>query len=471
MSPAESGSKYTEISRFEEIEIGETSSRASGVVFFVLCLIPILSTVLYGGVDSGTWVVISLLAGIIALAWLTDAWLGKAFLVDRNSMLLPIAGMIAIGLVQLVPVFSSGLGSDLLPTQYSQPISADPYSTRLFVIRLIVYFVFFAAALTFINTERRLKQLTVIVISLGAITAFFGILQFLAKPEAIYGLRATPNAIPFGPFVNQHHFAAFTELGFGLAVGLMAGKAVKRDKMLLLAVAALMMVVAAVLTGSRGGFLSYAGIAAFILVAIAKLKPREGANGDTSATMQKAALAAAIVISIILVIGIVLFVGGDSSLSRLTGVAGVQADVSSGRIHFWTTAIKIFFDHPILGAGYDAFGVAFTRYDTWNGVFRVEQAHNDYLQTLADAGIAGFVCVAGFIYLLFRKGLRVISLTADPLRSSIAIGAMAGCFGILIHSFFDFPLRTPVNAFLFLLLAAAATVTVRTAEPKRRKSR
>ena len=141
---------------------------------------------------------------------------------------------------------------------------------------------------------------------------------------------------------------------------------------------------------------------------------------------------------------------------------GTPGDVSSGRIHFWTTALKIFMDHPIFGAGYDAFGVAFTRYDTWNGVFRIEQAHNDYLQTLADAGIAGFVCVAAFIFWLFKKGFGVIAEATDLFRSSSSVGALAGCFGILIHSFFECPLRTPVNAFLFLILAAIATVTIKT---------
>lgn len=462
MSSGETGTGKTKISRFEKLDVGDTASRASGVVFFVLCLIPILATALYGGVDTGTWVLISILAGVLALAWIADAWLGKGFPVYRSVLLLPIAGMIMIGVIQLVPVFSGGLPNDLLAVQYDQPISMDPYSTRFFVIRLVVYFVFFAAALTYLNTEQRLKRLTTIVISLGAITAFFGILQFLAKPDAIYGLRETPGAIPFGPFVNQHHFAAFTELGFGLAVGLIAGRGVKRDKMVLLAVAALMMIVAALLTGSRGGLLSYVGIAGFILVAVARLEARRGNSVSGRRPIRIAAMAGAAIATVVLIVGVVLFVGGDSSLTRVATASGTPGDVSSGRIHFWTTALKIFMDHPILGAGYDAFGVAFTRYDTWNGVFRIEQAHNDYLQALADAGIAGFVCVAAFIFWLFKKGSGVIAEATDLFRSSSSVGALAGCFGILIHSFFDFPLRTPVNAFLFLLLAAIATVTIKT---------
>jgi O-antigen ligase len=61
--------------------------------------------------------------------------------------------------------------------------------------------------------------------------------------------------------------------------------------------------------------------------------------------------------------------------------------VTSGRSHFWGVAWQVFLANPIIGAGLDAFGVAYPKYDNWNGQFRVEQAHNDYLQILADAGI------------------------------------------------------------------------------------
>jgi hypothetical protein len=36
-------------------------------------------------------------------------------------------------------------------------------------------------------------------------------------------------------------------------------------------------------------------------------------------------------------------------------------------------------------------------------------------------------------------------------------GALAGCFAVLVHSFFDFTLHTTANALLFLTLAALAT--------------
>jgi O-antigen ligase len=155
---------------------------------------------------------------------------------------------------------------------------------------------------------------------------------------------------------------------------------------------------------------------------------------------------------------LVLFLGDVDSLLRGTGMSGGTGDLTSGRIYFWRAAANIFFDHPLIGVGLDAFGAAYSSYDSSSGLFRVEQAHNDYLQILADAGIAGFACVVAFIYFLLKKGTDVIRSSASGFRRGAAVGAMAGCVGILVHSFFDFPLRTPANAFVFLALAAIAIV-------------
>src|SRR5690606_31784555 len=99
---------------------------------------------------------------------------------------------------------------------------------------------------------------------------------------------------------------------------------------------------------------------------------------------------------------------------------------------------------------------AFPKYDTWPGRFRLEQAHNDYLQMLTDGGIIGLALVGIFIFLFARISLKNISNSTDAVHRSFVIGAFAGCLGIMIHSFFDFPLRTNSNIFFFALLAVIA---------------
>jgi len=447
----------------ENVIIGDESSRLSSIIFLLLCVVPMFTTVMFGGVDNMTWVIISVFWAAIILLWLAETWKGRGFLFNPSSLQIPIIGLITIGLVQLLPLGGDSGAEGLSGQQTSQALSLEPYATRFFAIRLVVYLVFFAGCLAFINNEKRLKKAVLMVIVFGAAMAFFGVLQRLANPDGIYGFRDTPQAKPFGPFVNQHHFAAFMQLTGGLTLSLLFGKNISREKQIMLATAIIIMGVAVVLTSSRGGILGFVAVFLFIILVnflTGRWMGERRSQAERSTVQRKIGTALAGVTLIIMILGVVLFVGGDDSLLRGIGVANSNVDISSGRLHFWPIAIRIFLDHPFIGAGFDAFGVAFTKYDTWSGALRVEQAHNEYLQTLADSGLAGFACIAGFIYLLFRKGLRTIS-DAKGLRREAAIGALAGCFGILIHSFFDFPLRTPSNAFFFLLLCAVATVPVK----------
>jgi O-antigen ligase len=289
----------------------------------------------------------------------------------------------------------------------------------------------------------------------GAGMGFYGILQRLANPDGIYGLRATPQAMPFGPFVNQHHFAAFMEMTGGLTLGLLFGEKTTRDRRILLALAIIIMGAAVAFTSSRGGMLAFGSVVAFVLM-LRIMSPEREPGTERSGYI--GALAAGLAL-LVIIFTLVLFLGGNDQLLRGTGAASAGADISTGRFHFWPIAYKIFLEHPILGSGYDSFAMAFTRFDTWPGLLRVEQAHNEYLQTLSDAGIAGFLSIAAFVALLFRQGLRVVRNTRGYRRYG-AIGALGGCFGILVHSFFDFPLRTYSNSFFFLLLAAIATVPI-----------
>ncbi len=449
---------------FEAVQISKTSSRLSGVIFFLLCLTLVFSTVDFGAVDQGSWVVLTIITFAIVALWFTDTWQEQAFLVNRHVLLLPLLGLILISILQILPLFQYTIPVGLIADPARATISLDPYATRLFIGRLVIYLVFFAAAITFLNNNRRLRKIILLIVIFGCVMAFFGILQRLANPDAIYGLRGTPQSIPFGPFVNQHHFAAFMEMTAGITFGFLFSNAVRRDKRLLIAIAAIVMGIATVMTSSRGGILSFAGTLIFALTANFMAQPSENIDANSSdGRQQKIAAIAGALALIILIFGIVLFLGADSSLMRGIGLGGGD-DVSSGRSHFWPIALQIFLDHPLFGAGFDSFGAAFTKYDSWPGTFRVEQAHNDYLQILADAGVVGFVCVAAYIYFLFRKGLGTITSSSDPFRRSAAVGALAGCFGILIHSFFDFPLRTPSNAFFFLTLTAIAIVHIK---PKR----
>lgn len=428
-------------------------TRYGKAAIVLIAAIPMLATIGYGAVDIWAIIPLSLLTALLIVLWTADSLKTGTLTFSMSELQLPIIGLILIGGIQLLPFGNSGVDA-VLADAAATSLTADPFATKFFIIRLGLLLVFFAAALRFLNGKRLVQWVTLSIIIFGSVMAFAGILQRLTSPDAIYGMRPTPQAIPFGPFVNQHHFAALMEMIVGVTLASLLGGALKRDKKALLLIALSLMLIAVIMIGSRGGFIGMFAVFGFVLIATYwrgghAAEPRAGGNGLK--------LAAGIAFVLLTAVGAVLFLSGADPLVRGLGMEVGVVDITSGRTHFWSVAWKIFLDNPVLGAGLDAFGIAFTRYDTWNGIFRVEQAHNDYLQILADAGIVGFVLVAAFIFLFFRRGLAVIRRSTNSGRRSIAIGAMAGCFGIMVHSFFDFPLRTPSNSYFFLMLAVLAT--------------
>ncbi|MCS6874540.1 MAG: O-antigen ligase family protein [Pyrinomonadaceae bacterium] len=415
-------------------------SHLSSSVFLLLLFILIFAPIAYGAVDTWAFATIALILLAVYLIWISDVIRSGQLKFSNNPLQLPILGLIVIGIIQLLPFRSVSVDSLSIVSS----ISLDPYATRFAVIQLFLYALFFSSALVFISDESRVRKTAIFAIVLGSLFAFLGILQQLTDPNTIFGFRIVKDAIPFGTFVNRHHFAAFMVMLAGLSFGIAYSKSLKSDRLILIWIAIIMMILAILMTGSRGAFLSLIATISLVLFLSERLSDFRGR------------LLVAVFVLFSSIVLLVILLGADEWLARSIGL-NIQQDISSGRFHFWAVAWRIFLDHPILGTGLDSFAVVFPKYDTWNGTFRVERAHNDYLQMLSDAGLLGFVCVIAFIYLLFSQAKRSIDGQKNDFLKGIKIGALAGCFGILVHSFFDFPLRTNSNAFYFLLLSCFAS--------------
>ena len=123
------------------------------------------------------------------------------------------------------------------------------------------------------------------------------------------------------------------------------------------------------------------------------------------------------------------------------------------RSNIWSVTLEVIKANLPFGAGLGAFGVAYTPHDTMSGLERAEQAHNDYLQVLADAGLVGLIIGAFFLVRLFMLGKEALAIR-NNYRQGIAFGALAGIFAILVHSIFDFVLHTTAVSVLFVTLIA-----------------
>jgi O-antigen ligase len=305
----------------------------------------------------------------------------------------------------------------------------------------------------------------------GFVLAIFGLTQSFTSPTKVYWIRELPQSTAFGPFINRHHFAGYMELTIALPLGLLFSGAVDKEKRMLYLFAAGLMGVALVMTTSRGGIISLVLEILFLVVVTGIWRTQNERRKIRSASRLKG-VAIRIGLATALLVGLffgVLALGGEFSINRFIDSVNTD-DPTTGRAHFWAVTLDIIKAHPVVGTGLGAFGVVYTRYDSRNGLFRLEQAHNDYLQVLSDAGIIGGVLALSFIVLLFYKAIARAK-SRDDFRRGVALAALSGCFAVMVHSFFDFTLHTTSNALLFLVTAALATLNGRVESPPRKRRR
>src|SRR6266849_2314038 len=291
---------------------------ASRFSFLIICLAIILSALAYGTVHA--WSLAGFFIGSVVLLvlWVIDSWNLGTLRVSRNILQLPLLGLLALGLIQLLPLRNSDVGSLSLPLVHS--LSFNPYATRFIVIEIVALLIYFGATLVFVDTPKRLRLLVRTITIFGFFLAIFGLTQSFASPTRVYWIREMPQSQAFGPFINRHHFAGYMELTMALPLGLIFSNAIEREKKFIYMFAAALMAVALVMTNSRGGIVSLVAELLF-LVSMMGIRRRHGKKrSEKQPRLKNAAARAGLALAMVIVLfGGVALLGGEEALSRLVG--------------------------------------------------------------------------------------------------------------------------------------------------------
>jgi O-antigen ligase len=250
--------------------------------------------------------------------------------------------------------------------------------------------------------------------------------------------------MPFGPYVNRNHFAAFAELVIPVAlVPLFLGK-VRRERVFLVALFALVPTVALLLSTSRGGIISFVVqlIILVLLLLIRRVRSRQMIVGGL--VVVTAALA-------------VSWIGVQQLLNRFSNLQSLE--VSGGkRTSMRHDTWRLFLDHPVMGTGLGTFQMVFPPYDSLYDGRVVNHAHNDYVEALAETGVVGGLFSAWFIGWVLLTSLKGLAEPGNAFGSVLNLSGLIAFCGMLVHSVVDFNLHIPANALLFFLSARLAVV-------------
>jgi O-antigen ligase len=273
----------------------------------------------------------------------------------------------------------------------------------------------------------------------GSIYAVFAILQGFTSDGKIYWLIKPRVGSVYGSYVNHNHYAGLMELLLPFALVLSFSGSIRGAKRFLLGFAAMLMVASVFLCQSRGGM--FAVLVEVVFLAIfwmRQFSPRKSA---------------AVFVAFCLVTAFFLaWIAPQQVGSRITDVH----DPARWLIH--RDSVRMFTAHPFLGSGFGTFATAFPHYRVFYDGFLINHAHDDYLELLLETGLFGFGVGMWFIVVLYREGLRNLRPARLSSAALVSSAALAGCTGLLAHSFTDFNLHIPANATLFFVLCVVATV-------------
>jgi putative inorganic carbon (HCO3(-)) transporter len=312
------------------------------------------------------------------------------------------------------------------------------------LMRLASYLCFYYALLDWLRTEKDLKAVFHVLLVATILVTLFGFYQFLIGDysslyEALYPIQdeALKNPSWAGritSFLSHYNgLAAYLNMVIPLCIGLAARAKDQFSRVLGWTCFALSSF-ALLLTQSRGGLLAYVAI----LLLSACLLPRSG----------KARLRWTAAVIGFSVLGALL---AGQIFARLQGV-DLYTEIT--RLGIWAGAGLLFAGNPVIGVGYGNFKTALTSAIAVPDGYMLD-AHNLYLELLAETGIIGFAAFAILMVASVRCARRMFQAAEEEMRSIAGFAVIGAIAGVLVHGMVEYVFHnSPQCAALFFLLLA-----------------
>ena len=261
-----------------------------------------------------------------------------------------------------------------------------------------------------------------------------------------------------GPFINRNHFGGWIAMSLCLMVGWLLGRierSVRTDTgrrrrppfaddvgaVVLMGTAVMVGAISLFWIVSRSAIASF-GIATAVFAWLVIKRHRLGTRQRALVLM---ALGAVILASVSwrgLDLLIQWFFDERSLLSRVDA---------------WRDGWDVVRHFPLLGTGLNTYSPAMLFYQSRNPGFHMAQAHNDYLQLVAEGGTVVAIPAAITAVLLIRAIRRTLRAARPEARGYwVRAGAAVGLMTMAFQELVEFSLQIPANAFLFCTLAAIA---------------
>lgn len=401
---------------------------------YALTTLLLFAPLAFGAVEPWAIFVLEATSAALAGLWVFRQIRSDCLTIRWNPVFLPLCAFAAVNLIQLAPGLS-GYRHDTL----SALLLNAAFGLVCFLFSQVL------------DRTTHLRKLAVTFTVYGSAVALFAVLQGLSSPTKLYWIR-TPRfgGWIYGPYVNHNHYAGLMEMLTPIPLVFAFSRYAHGKKKWLAALAAAFMGASIFLSGSRGGMAALAvemGVFLWFLF-------HERTHNRVALLLGAFFLIGAVSIA---------YTGGSEVASRLSTLADYRhPDVSATlRLKIARDSLTMFRARPLLGWGMGTFADVYPSFRSFYMSSFINAAHNDYLQLLAETGIVGFGIMVWFLIAVIRPAIRKTKNWPSDVNGMVALAALLGITGILIHSTVDFNLQIPANAMLFYTLCTVAALDPR----------
>ena len=137
------------------------------------------------------------------------------------------------------------------------------------------------------------------------------------------------------------------------------------------------------------------------------------------------------------------------------------------RFALWRRALDVIEAKPLTGTGINTYSVAHQKYDKeQNWRVRNYYAHNGYLQLAAEIGIPGIFFFLLFLFMFFKKTLKLLGPIRGSPEEYTRLGLMTGLLAFLIYAACDNNLQSPPSLMFFWFTAGMLMARQNASDPE-----
>ncbi len=346
-------------------------------------------------------------------------------------------------------------------------LSIAPSATLREGLFLATCFLLGFLVLKTVGRGRQIRTLIMVLVGSGVFQALYGLFELSRDEPRIlfYKKMFSPESVT-GTFVNRNNLSGYLEMIIPLAIGLAIARmnlltfGVKgfREKILLWTskgVLSNVLILAAVVVMSLGVVFSNSRSGLVVLFFIVFLFLGFSVMDYSRTGYRQLWVGKTVRATFLVVTALAVWIGVGSTIQRFA----VDDLLREDRPLYWANTAGIVADFPLFGTGLGTFASAYNAYEKRGGTeMQLDHAHNDYLEYLAELGVAGAgLLFAAVLYLAVRAFLAWRRRRNTEARG-LALGGIASLAGIAVHSVTDFNLHIPANMVLFTVVLCLTLV-------------